>query len=275
MKEADTLQSLQSRVSSHIEALESATTENCVFSICQSFCQLFEADYFTYGVILSSSFNHPKHKIINNYPIARKKQYDRNAYLLIDPIITHCTHGTHGTGPVFWPINEQKINLLNPNVQKMMSSAKAHGLATSITIPIHDHRGCTGFFGLCSKQDTPSIRVHMKSIAPYISYFTSFIHEKMIELEGISNSRRETSLTEREKECLSWGADGKTAWEIASILSISERTVNFHLQNTMLKLKTVSKPHSIAKAIAQGYIRPELSNNHPKNSDPTKPLKPS
>lgn len=271
MKESDTLQSLQSRIASYIEALESATTESCVFSICQSFCQLFEADYFTYGVIFSSSFNHPKHKIINNYPVAWKKQYDRNAYLLIDPIITHCTHSS---GLVFWPINEQKFSLLNLNVQKMMCSAKTHGLVTSITIPIHDHRGCTGFFGLCSKQDTPSIRAHMKSIAPYVSYFTPFIHEKMIELEGISNSRKKTALTEREKECLSWGADGKTAWEIASILSISERTVNFHLQNTMQKLKTVSKPHAIAKAIAQGYIRPELSN-HPKNTDPTKPVKPS
>ena len=240
---------------SHIEALECVTTEKRAFSICQSFCQLLEVDYFTYGVIFSSSFHHPEHKLINNYPPAWKKQYDRNAYLLIDPIIAHCTHGT---GPIFWPINEQKFSQLNKDVQKMMHSAQAHGLATSVTIPIHDHRGCTGFFGLCSKQDTPDIRKHMMSIAPYISYFTSFIHEKMIELEGVSSSRKETSLTQREKECLSWGADGKTAWEIASILKISERTVSFHLKNAMQKLKTVSKPHAIAKAIAQGYIRPEL-----------------
>jgi DNA-binding CsgD family transcriptional regulator len=63
-------------------------------------------------------------------------------------------------------------------------------------------------------------------------------------------------LTEREVEILQWTAIGKTAWEIGSILKISERTVNFHLQNLMGKLGVHNKTHAAAKAMSFGLIHP-------------------
>ncbi|MBY3123131.1 helix-turn-helix domain-containing protein [Rhizobium laguerreae] len=36
------------------------------------------------------------------------------------------------------------------------------------------------------------------------------------------------SLSPREKECLLWIAQGKTSWETAVIMGISENTVAFH-----------------------------------------------
>lgn len=45
----------------------------------------------------------------------------------------------------------------------------------------------------------------------------------------------EIQLTPREIECVHWAAQGKTSWEISMILGISERTVNFHLSNSMQK----------------------------------------
>ncbi|EGM79774.1 DNA-binding protein with HTH domain protein [Rheinheimera sp. A13L] len=45
----------------------------------------------------------------------------------------------------------------------------------------------------------------------------------------------EVRLTPREIECIHWAAHGKTSWEISRILSITERTVNFHLTNSMQK----------------------------------------
>lgn len=42
-------------------------------------------------------------------------------------------------------------------------------------------------------------------------------------------------LTKREQECLHWVSHGKTSWETAKILGISERTVNFHISNSLVK----------------------------------------
>lgn len=62
------------------------------------------------------------------------------------------------------------------------------------------------------------------------------------------------TLTDREKEVLKWQARGKTAWETAVILDISERTVRFHVDSIMQKLDAVNKSHAIAVALDLGII---------------------
>jgi LuxR family quorum-sensing system transcriptional regulator SolR len=61
-------------------------------------------------------------------------------------------------------------------------------------------------------------------------------------------------LTPRESEVLCWTGEGKTACEIGQILNISERTVNFHVNNVLLKLNATNKVQAVVKAIALGLI---------------------
>lgn len=58
--------------------------------------------------------------------------------------------------------------------------------------------------------------------------------------------RIESTLSKREFECVSWIANGKTSSEVSQILGISERTVNFHVNNSMEKLDAVNRTHLIA-----------------------------
>jgi DNA-binding CsgD family transcriptional regulator len=66
-------------------------------------------------------------------------------------------------------------------------------------------------------------------------------------------------LTPREQECLLWVTEGKTTWETSQILNISERTVTFHLQNTVDKLGVVNRQQAVARAVALGIIRPQFN----------------
>ena len=61
-------------------------------------------------------------------------------------------------------------------------------------------------------------------------------------------------ITEREIECLQWASIGKTAWEISMILSISERTVGFHLTNAATKLQANNRTHAVSIALKKGLI---------------------
>jgi DNA-binding CsgD family transcriptional regulator len=61
-------------------------------------------------------------------------------------------------------------------------------------------------------------------------------------------------LTQREKECLMWVSLGKTAHETGAIISKSQRTVEFHLNNAVRKLKATNKIHAAALAIRIGLI---------------------
>ncbi|CAA7620030.1 PAS-domain containing protein [Magnetospirillum sp. UT-4] len=62
------------------------------------------------------------------------------------------------------------------------------------------------------------------------------------------------ALTAREREALLWAAEGKTAWETATILGISPKTVEFHLANCGRKLGTATKSQTILAAARKGLL---------------------
>ena len=60
-------------------------------------------------------------------------------------------------------------------------------------------------------------------------------------------------LREREVETLTWAARGKTFGEIAEILGLSKRTVEFHLENARRKLGVATRTQALIKA-AKGHL---------------------
>lgn len=64
-------------------------------------------------------------------------------------------------------------------------------------------------------------------------------------------------LSARESEVLSWATAGKSNWEVARILNISERTVKFHLRNIYRKLEVANRSHAVAEALRLGVVNLE------------------
>ena len=62
------------------------------------------------------------------------------------------------------------------------------------------------------------------------------------------------SLTDREIEALSWSAQGKSSTDIAVLMNVSERTVNFHITNAMRKLGVATRIQAAVKASIGGLI---------------------
>ena len=86
------------------------------------------------------------------------------------------------------------------------------------------------------------------------SYLPVLAHRESLAPPASSHSDHKVSLTHRERECLMWTANGKTSWEIAVILGVSESTATFHLRNATTKLKASNRAHAAAKAIWLGLI---------------------
>ncbi|MCA3183985.1 MULTISPECIES: response regulator transcription factor [unclassified Cupriavidus] len=63
-------------------------------------------------------------------------------------------------------------------------------------------------------------------------------------------------LSEREIETLSWSARGKTSAEIATILGLSKRTVDFHMDNARDKLGVATRVEAVVRAAREGLIDP-------------------
>jgi DNA-binding response OmpR family regulator len=63
-------------------------------------------------------------------------------------------------------------------------------------------------------------------------------------------------LNDREVECLTWAARGKTSAEVAQILGLTKRTVDFHIDNARTKLGAATRIEAVGKAAAGGLIAP-------------------
>ena len=61
-------------------------------------------------------------------------------------------------------------------------------------------------------------------------------------------------LTSRELEILKWIKEGKSSWDIGRLLSISERTVKFHVSNLFTKLDVSSRAQAVARAVRLGLL---------------------
>ncbi|WP_272911316.1 helix-turn-helix transcriptional regulator [Rhizobium sp. SL42] len=85
-----------------------------------------------------------------------------------------------------------------------------------------------------------AVRFHARNLAS-TSAETRIRHEK-------------DRLTRREIETLSWVAAGKSYWEIAVILGITERTVRFFMSNARRKLNVVTNPQAVAEALWRKLI---------------------
>ena len=67
---------------------------------------------------------------------------------------------------------------------------------------------------------------------------------------------KRTMLGKREVETLTWAARGKTSAEIAQILGLSKRTVDFHIDNARNKLGVATRIQAAIKAATAQLIEP-------------------
>jgi DNA-binding response OmpR family regulator len=66
---------------------------------------------------------------------------------------------------------------------------------------------------------------------------------------------RDVCLSEREVESLTWSARGKSSVEIAIILGLAKRTVDFHIENACRKLQVSTRTEAVAKAASGRLIQ--------------------
>ena len=71
---------------------------------------------------------------------------------------------------------------------------------------------------------------------------------------GVAAAPAAPRLTPRERDALAFVAEGKTDWEIATILGVSESTARFHVDNARRKLGAVNRSHAVARLIHERLL---------------------
>lgn len=84
----------------------------------------------------------------------------------------------------------------------------------------------------------------------------TIINARLVRVARMEVWPRTIELSEREIEVLTWSARGKTSDEIATILGLSKRTVDFHMDNARAKLGVATRTQAVVKAVSGRLIEP-------------------
>jgi LuxR family quorum-sensing system transcriptional regulator SolR len=196
-------------------------------------------DYCALGMRLPLPFSNPRTVMVNNYPQAWQQRYQSEQYLKTDPTVAQ---GMVSTRPLLWS------EALFASSRPLWEDARAHGLHVGWAQPAHDHKGVASLltFARSGEVIAPS---EFQANAQKMHWLAQAAHAALSNiLAARPDGMAPIKLTEREVEVLRWAADGKTASESAEILSISERTVIFHIDNAMRKLGAANKTAGVLKA---------------------------
>lgn len=210
-------------------------------------------DYWFYALDLPVVMNQPSELRIGTYPDNWVQHYFEREYIQIDPIISHCQD--HAV-PLLWQdAVDRTRRLLDPTAQRvrqMFSEACEFGLCGGLSVPLHGPGVSWGLMSYAGR--SPGTR-QFQRIMPDLHLLAHYVHEAARRfLMDKSAPADVPALTHRERECLTWAAEGKTSWEIGLLLKISERTTIFHLQNAMHKLGVSGRQAAVARATALGLI---------------------
>lgn len=181
------------------------------------------------------------------------RRYVEADYSKYDPVVRECFQSRM---PVKW--SEDFLSQSRTDDEaRMMEDALDHRIRSGLTVPIHGPSNEIGLLMLSSDKPGHEFLRVIDKYAFELQILAYHFHDSAnTALRVRTVVPPPVPLTEREIEILKWTIDGKTAWEIGQILRISERTVNFHLQNVMTKFGVHNKTHAAAKAVSYGLIAP-------------------
>ena len=208
--------------------------------------------HYLYGARVPLPNGESLQYIFSGYPEEWMATYQSEEYIKIDPIVEHCFFKSANI-PLVW--SDQVFD--SPERKLFHEDAQGHGVATGLSVPVRGSKGEVALFSGANPERGKEAMMHQVHIAGTMYVLGAYVHEAIRRLvfEPEQLSVQAPHLTAREMECLRWWVSGKSAWEISHILSLSERTVRFHLDNIKKKFGAQYKAQVVAKAIRLKVVR--------------------
>lgn len=169
--------------------------------------------------------------------------------------------GTGRKDPVMQYIKVRHIPLLWDRVTYERGGAAdvweaqaAYGAKNGIAVALHLPGRKHVCYGL--DRSSPIESAEVQALFANVQLFAAYAAEAEVVFltDSDGQGRGSASLTVRERECLKWTSEGKTAFEIAAILNLSESRVSKLLVSVNQKLCCVNKQQAVGKAVRLGLI---------------------
>lgn len=237
-----------------LESLAGCRSMEDLHGATQALVKKIGYEYFIYGVQVNTSITSPYRFIFSGYPHAWRDHYVKEGYLEKDPTVLGCIRDRRVV-PLIWSAESFSATT---DSRRLYDQALESGVGGGVSVYVQGGRGEAAMLSVATPTSPKRLRRDALDTLGRVQLLGCYLHEA-VQRVVLSKEVREVKtapLTPRERECLVWAAEGKTAWEIGNIISVAERTVNFHLQNAAHKLGVTSRQHAVARAISMGLVAP-------------------
>lgn len=226
-----------------LHALLSARCERKLFDALAAAARAMGFDYCAYGLRMPLPLTRPRTVVMSNYPAGWQRLYQEKNYLETDPSVTAASRSCL---PTVWS------DRLFAEARELWDNARSFGLKHGWAQFSATSDGVRGMLTLARTHE-PLSCTELEASTGRMIWLAQLAHAGMSRCLG-GAARSDHGLSARELEVLRWTADGKTASEISQILGISERTVNFHVNNATAKLDANNKTAAVVRAVVLGLL---------------------
>lgn len=210
-------------------------------------------DYFSFGLVRP-----PRDGVVDcqsatlaSYPQEWIDRYARRHYLRLDPVVDLTARSAK---PFYWG-HGRFLRAFRKQQRLVFEEARTFRIVNGLAIPVRCARGAVGVFNVVSS-DAKRLReaTHGEHERLFAAAYDThdFVLKECLAAKAEDGSG--PCLSVREKECLVWTTEGKTAEEVAAILGLSVFTVNRHASVAARKLGCLNKHHAAFRALRAGLI---------------------
>lgn len=228
-----------------LKDLQGATDEQALYLQALSLTKTLGFEFCAFGIRNQFPLTKQRLVMLNNYPDQWQQRYLAQNYIGIDPTVKHCHRSLL---PLVWS------DAVFAETPEFWEEARSHGLKHGWAQSAKDYRGVESMLSL-ARYAEPIRASEFLDKTGQIMWLCHLMHSLVGQLlfDDLPNLNP-IHLSLREIEVLKWSSEGKTSTEVASILGLSGRTVNFHINNAMRKMNVVNKTSAVVKAAIQGLL---------------------
>ena len=214
--------------------------EYALFRAMSKFAAGLDFEFCTHFLRAPWPPSNPSVHVTSNYSADWQRRYSENDYLSIAPVVRHCLR-SHD--PLAWD------GALFEDTPDFYEESCAEGVRYGWTMPCHCPNNVLSLLSLARSGKAISAS-ELKDKQFKLAWLAQAARLGAIRhlLPRLMPAQKE-ELTERELSVLRWTADGKNSNDIAEILRISKRTVDFHASNAASKLGAPNRTAAVLAAM--------------------------
>lgn len=234
--------------SGYLSVLE-AKTKDALLAELVHFSKQLGFETISAMAVVDHFLGEPEFINVDNAPAGYLETAENRNLFRLDPVMQHCKQKSV---PIIW----DQGTYVRANQGEKWELQARFGYRHGVALALHMPEGRHFVLGVDRDQALPKDPTEVTRIVAAVQLFAVHAQEAAMRIlvPALADPER-PSLTPRELETLRWTMEGKTAWEVANVLGISERTAVLHANNAMHKLGCVNKHQAVLKALKLGLIR--------------------